>query len=292
MESSGLWKPVLSGLLLALAIYISGFKLDQHLRTRHGPWQVEFTTGADGEPVLLVNQPKLHIASLKIVFAGERATNAPGSVIFDFPQKPVPFGRVKFEDLTYLPGTVTFDLFGHEIELIPRTLYINRKPHPWQSNTTITLSVADKPATLPEPDLKKRTSHPALNRPSSVHQKSLAPFSELVQVAGPKPLDLCQGVARLYPRDRWLVLKQALHFFQRELMGVEPLQRQRQRDADIHRVQCLAVGDRQVSAAAWPVLEQACRWGESDRDETNARQTGAVHFRSQLHVLNVGRADD
>ncbi len=157
MKSSGLVKPVSVGLLLALAIYIGGFALDQHLRTRRGPWEVRFTREPSGAPAIVVNQPKLRVANLKIVFAGERMTNAPGTVIFDFPQKPVPFGKVKFEDLTYLPGTVTFDFFGHEIELLPRTLYINRKAHPWDSNEAITLSGADKPAALPEPNSKKKS---------------------------------------------------------------------------------------------------------------------------------------
>ena len=96
------------------------------------------------------------IANLEIVFAGETTTNAPGTVAFDFPEKPMPFGKVKFEDLTYLPGTVTFDFFGHEIELIPRTLYINRKARPWQGNATITLTPADKPAALLEPKSGKK----------------------------------------------------------------------------------------------------------------------------------------
>jgi len=156
MHSSGLWKPVLGGLLLALAIYIGGFRLDQHLRTRRGPWRVTFTTEPAGAPAIVVDQPTLNIADLKIVFTGETTTNASGTVVFDVPQKPVPFGRVKFEDLTYLPGTVTFDFFGHEIELIPRTLYINRKARPWQSNATITLTPADKPVALPEPKPGKR----------------------------------------------------------------------------------------------------------------------------------------
>jgi len=77
-------------------------------------------------------------------------------VVFDFPEKPVPFGKVKFEDLTYLPGTVTFYFFGHDVELLPRALYINRKARPWQSNETITLTPADKPASLPEPKVKPR----------------------------------------------------------------------------------------------------------------------------------------
>jgi len=156
MHPSGLWKPVLGGLLLALAIYIGGFKFDQHLRTRRGPWQVTFTSDHSGAPAIIINQQKLAIANLEIVFAGETTTNAPGTVAFDFPEKPMPFGKVKFEDLTYLPGTVTFDFFGHEIELIPRTLYINRKARPWKCNETITLTTADKPASLPEPKPGKK----------------------------------------------------------------------------------------------------------------------------------------
>ena len=141
---------------MAVAIYAAGFALDQHLRTRRGPWKVTFTTEPSGAPAIIVNQPKLSVVNFKILFAGETMTPAPGAVAFDFPQKPVPFGKVKFEDLTYLPGTVTFDFFGHEIELLPRTLYINRKPVPWQSNTTITLTPADKPGSLPAPDPRKK----------------------------------------------------------------------------------------------------------------------------------------
>jgi hypothetical protein len=154
MQPSGFAKPVLVGLLLAVAIYAGGFAFDQHLRTRRGPWEVAFTTESTGAPAIIINQRNLNIVNLKIVFLGEAGTNVHGAVVFDVPQKPVPFGKVKFEDLTYLPGTVTFDFFGHEIELIPRTLYINRKAHPWNSNEGITLSAADKPAALPEPKAK------------------------------------------------------------------------------------------------------------------------------------------
>ena len=156
MRSSGLTKPVLVGLLLALVVYIGGFSFDEYLRTRRGPWQVTFARETNGAPAIILNQPRLRIANLKILFVGETASNAPATVEFDVPQKPVPFGKVKFEDLTYLPGTVTFDFFGHEIELIPRTLYVNRKAHPWESNRTITLTTNDKPSFLPEPNPKKK----------------------------------------------------------------------------------------------------------------------------------------
>src|SRR5438034_11832460 len=87
MQPSGLVKPVLIGLLLAVAIYAGGFAFDQHLRTRRGPWEVTFTTESSGAPAILVNQRKLNIANLKIVFLGESSTNIQRAVVFDFPQK-------------------------------------------------------------------------------------------------------------------------------------------------------------------------------------------------------------
>jgi hypothetical protein len=39
-----------------------------------------------------------------------------------------------------LPGTVTLRLFGHEIELLPRVLIIDRKEHPWKAGDTIRLA--------------------------------------------------------------------------------------------------------------------------------------------------------
>jgi hypothetical protein len=42
-------------------------------------------------------------------------------------------------DTTFMPGTVTFELFGHEIELLPRALIIDRQDHPWQRDAAITL---------------------------------------------------------------------------------------------------------------------------------------------------------
>jgi hypothetical protein len=156
MQTSGIGKHVLGALALAVVIYVAGFGFDQHLRTRRGPWRVTFTAEASGDAAIVVNQPRLNINNLKIVFAGERMTTPAATVAFDVPQRPVPVGKVKFEDLTYLPGTVTLEAYGHEIELIPRTLYINRKPRPWKSGETITLSAADKPDSLPEPKLNKK----------------------------------------------------------------------------------------------------------------------------------------
>ncbi len=55
-------------------------------------------------------------------------------------------------DTTFLPGTVTFELFGHEIELLPRALIIDRQEHAWQPNAAINLP----PATGATPNAKPR----------------------------------------------------------------------------------------------------------------------------------------
>jgi hypothetical protein len=40
-------------------------------------------------------------------------------------------------DATSLPGTVAFELFGHEIQLLPRVLTIDNQERPWRSNEII-----------------------------------------------------------------------------------------------------------------------------------------------------------
>ena len=43
-------------------------------------------------------------------------------------------------DTISLPGTVTFQMFGHEIELLPRVLTIDRQEYPWRPEATISLA--------------------------------------------------------------------------------------------------------------------------------------------------------
>jgi hypothetical protein len=156
MRSGGMLKHLAGALLLALGFYVAGFALDHHLRTRQGPWQVGFTREPNGSPALVVNQPRLGVANVRIVFAGEAATHRIETLVFDRPGRELPFGRVKFDDLTSLPGAVTIEFAGHEVELLPRTLYLNRRPHPWRSGSTHTLNPEDKPASLPEPKFTTR----------------------------------------------------------------------------------------------------------------------------------------
>lgn len=126
-------------------------------RHRKGPWEVTFLTDSSGNPAIVIYQPSLNISSVELVFPGERVprTNLSEKVLFDRPLKPVPFGKVIYEDLTVLPGVVTFDFFGHEVELLPRVLFINKKEVPWKSDAVIELSETNKPAVAPKPPPKR-----------------------------------------------------------------------------------------------------------------------------------------
>ncbi len=140
-----------AALLITVLLYAAGFWLDQHLRNRRGPWAVEFARARDGAPLLVIRQDQLDIHNVQIRFRGENAPEKATTVRFDAPDRPVPWGRVKYEDLTYLPGVVTLEVFGHEIELLPRTLYVNRHAVGWNSGTNITLTASERPATWNEP---------------------------------------------------------------------------------------------------------------------------------------------
>jgi hypothetical protein len=156
MRSDGIRKHLVVAFLFAALLYVAGFTLDQHLRTRRGPWEITFTREPSGDPALVVQQPRLGIHDVKIVFAAESASHRVETVAFDRPAKALPFGRVKFDDLTVLPGTVTLEFAGHEVELLPRTLYLNRRPHSWQNGTTIILKPENKLPAAAEPDTGRR----------------------------------------------------------------------------------------------------------------------------------------
>lgn len=138
---------------LVLALYLASFHGVEYLRHRKGPWSVRFDRTADGTPFAEIFQPRLGITGVRLVFPGETFTNSVETLAFALPEpsRTVPFGRVIYEDLTFLPGVVTFDFFGHEIELVPRMLVVNRKAIPWRSGAEIEVARASKPASPPQP---------------------------------------------------------------------------------------------------------------------------------------------
>jgi hypothetical protein len=154
--------------VLALIGYIAFYQGIEHRRTWKGPWQVAFRKVAADAPTIVINQPRLGVTNVQISFTGEipPLANPPGafamehspsvtlpspvtntsstSITLRFAQPQpvpydVPFGSCIFMDTTFLPGTVTFRLFDHEIELLPRVLIIDHEEHSWQPNAAIAL---------------------------------------------------------------------------------------------------------------------------------------------------------
>lgn len=139
--------------LVTLTLYALGFWGSQWYRARRGPWEVTFRSEDGGTAVVQIDQPRLgvHAVELRFLGAGSTATHPSKTVRFDSPQAlhSPPFGTVIFLDTTILPGTVTFDLFGHEVELLPRVLIIDKQEYPWNTAGPFELA-AQPPANGPE----------------------------------------------------------------------------------------------------------------------------------------------
>jgi hypothetical protein len=142
MKSDNLLRHLVVPFAIALVVYVISYSWIEHRRTRKGPWEVTFTNDISGAPTLVINQPSLAITNLQITFLGEtNRTNM--SLSFRTPQEvpwDLPYGKCVFMDTTFLPGTITIDLFGHEVELIPRVLTIDQKEMPWVSGKTIAVA--------------------------------------------------------------------------------------------------------------------------------------------------------
>ena len=137
-----------------LVLYLAGFYGIEHLRERKGPWRVSFDATAAGGPAMTIRQPEIGIDGFRVVFDGADTNGlASGELTFDEPGRnaqpmdktpessqelkqksfPVPFGECIYQDLMFLPGVVTMNLLGYEIELMPRTLVIDKKEVPWST---------------------------------------------------------------------------------------------------------------------------------------------------------------
>ncbi len=149
MKSDGLLKHFALAFLIALVGYWLVYHGIEHRRNRKGPWSVTFTSEPPGTARIVINQPALRLTNVEIAL-GEgttSATNQSATLLFDRPRQvpyDVPFGKCIFMDTTFLPGTVTFQLLGHEIELLPRVLIIDHREYTWRSNTNIGLRTLDR----------------------------------------------------------------------------------------------------------------------------------------------------
>jgi hypothetical protein len=153
MKSEGTLKHFVVALLLAVGCYALFYPSIEHRRTRKGPWEVTFAQTNGGVPLLVIDQPKLAITNVQVLFADQVVSGQTNTHMMFSEAKPVPFaapfGKCVFMDTTFLPGTLTFQLFDHEIELLPRVLVIDQQEHPWVSNSTITLHPVRTPPARP-----------------------------------------------------------------------------------------------------------------------------------------------
>ena len=146
MQSPGPLKHFALAFVIALIVYVISYNAIEHRRTRNGPWEVTFANQA-GVPALIINEPRLDIANVTITFPGQSPPLTNLTVRFDPPQPvpfDLPFGRCIFMDTTFQPGTLVFTEFGHEIQLLPRVMTLDKRDYAWQSGAVIALTNAAK----------------------------------------------------------------------------------------------------------------------------------------------------
>jgi hypothetical protein len=144
VKTSFPWKQALVLFAAVLLTYLAVFNGIEYVRHRKGPWKAHFMTDAEGHPAIKVTQQHQKVEML-LEFPDERIarTNFSEEVAFDRPKKPVPYGKVIYEDLT-------FDLFGHEVELLPRVLIVNKRELRWET-ARVQLWATNKPPVAPKP---------------------------------------------------------------------------------------------------------------------------------------------
>jgi hypothetical protein len=130
--------------LIAAVGYVIVFQVIESRREDKGPWRVIFTSNSLGEATMVIDQRSLSISNVHIVFLDSKYARAGAPVVYTFSQPTntpfaLPFGECKLMDLRFLPGTLTFQAYGHEIELLPRVLMIDRQEHPWKPDGVINL---------------------------------------------------------------------------------------------------------------------------------------------------------
>lgn len=147
--------------VITIVVYVAAFSWIEHRRVFRGPWQLRFSADSKGVPSLLITQTNLGIHDVQVVFPEEHASvsNVSQTLFFNKPAEPpidLPFGQCVFEDLTFLPGTLTIQLYGHELELLPRVLVVNKLRRDWTPGETITLYATNKLPHLfqPKPNTK------------------------------------------------------------------------------------------------------------------------------------------
>jgi hypothetical protein len=138
MRSDGLLKHLAICLAIAVVFYVVAFGWIERRRTAKGPWEADFRADAAGAPAIMISQTNLNIRET-LVFPGQtvRPSNFSRTIVFGQSPPDLPFGELIYQDPTFLPGTVTLRLFGHQVELLPRVLTVDKKEYPWRPGAVI-----------------------------------------------------------------------------------------------------------------------------------------------------------
>jgi hypothetical protein len=137
MRPDGILKHFAAALVIAVVFYFVTFTWIERRRAGSGPWEITFRADAGGTPSLSIAETNLNILQI-IRFPRERTTpNLSKTITFRSLSPDLPFGEMLYQDPTFLPGTVAMRLFGHQVQLLPRVLTIDRKEYPWHSGREI-----------------------------------------------------------------------------------------------------------------------------------------------------------
>ena len=140
------WKSVVTTFVLAVFFYMVAYSLMTKKQRGRGPWRVDFGTNGAGIPQLVIAQPALGISNVTVQFAGESLapTNGAGTVSFNQPRLPIPFGYVAYDDLMFQPGVVALDCFGHVVEMVPTALGLDGVRLGWTNGAFFSLVPTNK----------------------------------------------------------------------------------------------------------------------------------------------------
>ena len=144
-RQDGLFRHLAAAAILAVVFYIAAFAWIEHRRVAKGPWEIVFISDGAGRPSLWISQAALQI-SQRLSFPDDQVarTNLAELVKFREAATNLPFGEMLLQDPLYLPGTITMRLFGHQIEVLPRTLIVDKTEHPWKAGAEIAVREAGK----------------------------------------------------------------------------------------------------------------------------------------------------
>jgi hypothetical protein len=120
--------------VLSAVFYCAAFWWIEHERAAQGPWEIVFIADAAGRPSLRITQPALKISE-GLSFPDDQVARPNLAELVRFRQAVtnLPFGEMLLQDPLYLPGTITMRLFGHLVEVLPRTLVVDHQEHAWKA---------------------------------------------------------------------------------------------------------------------------------------------------------------